>query len=245
MGIGLGESYFDRHILLHTHIAKSAGTSILDALADILGPDNVMNRNRFASPNSAVSSLSRSRRRELKLLSGHFWYGTQERYFDRRPVYLAAVRDPIERFISLFHFVLAGETHPLHREFVKRGPDGSARWFFLENPRFTNEMTNSLGVPPDVSPVEWIERRYAIVAPTARADSLIAKLYEIFEHDSPPRTWRSNQAPRSGFTVSAEIADECRAAAAKDALLCRQIDEQYDEWLHNLGARLQPPRTGR
>jgi hypothetical protein len=239
VSVGLGENYFDRHILFHTHIAKSAGTSILDALTEMLGPDDVMNRNQSADPDSAVSSLSLSRRRSLKLLSGHFWYGTQDRHFDRRPIYLAAVRDPIQRFISLFHFVLAFDTHPLYREFDTRGPDGSARWFFTEKPRFANEMSNSFGVPPGASPVDWVEHRYAIIVPTKRADSLIAKLYELLAPDTKPRLWRSNLAPRSGFTISAETADECRAAAARDVLLCRQIEERYDDWLHNLGGRLQ------
>ena len=241
----LGGDYFARHILFHTHIAKSAGTSIRDALSEILGPADVMDRNGSPDPDSAVSSLSSTRRRSLRLLSGHFWYGTQERYFDRRPVYLAAVRDPIERFISLFHFVLAGDSHPLHREFTARGPDGSARWYFLERPRFANEMTSSFGIPAGVSPIEWLEHRYAIVAPTARTDTLIAKLYDLFAPDIPPRIWRSNPAPGSGFTVSAKVAEECRAAAARDILLCRQVEDRYDEWLHNLGTRLTDygPRT--
>lgn len=238
MGAPLGDSYFDRHVLIHTHIAKSAGTSILDALTDILGPDHVMNENRSPNPRSAVSSLSSSRRRSLKLISGHFWYGRRARHFDRRPVYLAAVRDPIERFISLFHFVLAGEKHPFHREFDRRGPDGSARWFFRK-PQYANEMSNSLGVPKGMSPGEWLEERYAIVAPTARVDSLVAKFYEVFEHDAELRIWRSNPAPMSGFTISPEVAEECRAAAARDILLCQQVDERYDEWLHNLRDRLQ------
>lgn len=240
MGTVLGESYFNRHILFHTHIAKSAGTSILDALTDIFGAASVMNRNRAADPEVAVRTLSWSRKRSLKLLSGHFWYGTQDGYFNRRPVYLAAVRDPIQRFNSLFHFALASRTHPLHARFDRLGPDGSARWFFLENPRLANEMTNSFGVPLGMSPVEWIERRYAIVVPTARTDSLIAKLYEIFADGIPPRTWRSNPAPLSGFTISPAVAEECRASAARDVLLCRQMEDRCDEWLHNLTARLQP-----
>lgn len=235
----LGETYFDHHILLHTHIAKSAGTSILDALTEILGSSSVLDRNRSADPDTAVSSLSWNRKRSLKLLSGHFWHGTQERYFERRPVYLAAVRDPIERFISMYHFALADEAHPLYREFEPRGPDGAARWFLIENPRFVNEMTNSLGVPPDTNPIDWIEHRYAIVAPTARTDSLIAKLYEIFAPDTEPRHWRSNAGPRPKFSIRAEVAEECRAGAARDALLCRHIEDRYDEWLHNLAARLK------
>lgn len=235
----LPQGYFDRHILFHTHIAKSAGTSIVDAFTDMLGRDSVMDRNKFDDPHSAVPSLSLSRRRALKLLSGHFWYGTQERYFERRPVYVASVRDPIERFNSLYHFVLAGDGHPFRREFEARGPDGSARWFFLDNPRLANEMANSFGVPPDVSPIDWVEHRYAIVAPSLRIDSMIAKLYAIFAPDMPPRIWRSNPAPRSGFAISTEVAEECHSVAANDVLLCRQIEDRYDDWLHNLGARLR------
>ncbi len=237
--VTLGDDYFDRRILFHTHIAKSAGTSIYDALADILGTDVVISRNQSPDPDTAVASLSSSRRGALKLLSGHFWYGTQERHFDRRPAYIGTVRDPIQRFVSLFHFVLASRnTHPLCREFEARGPDGSARWFFLERPRFANEMSNSFGVRPGMSPIDWVERRYAIVAPAARTDSLIAKLYGIFAPDSEPRVWRSNPAPSSGFTISAAVAEECRAAAGSDLQLCRQVEERYDEWLHNLADRL-------
>ena len=241
--VDLGESYFDRHVLFHTHIAKSAGTSILDALTDMLGPDAVMNYNLSPTPDAAVPSLSVGRRRSLKLLSGHFWYGTQDRHFDRRPIYLAAVRDPIERFISLFHFALVDGAHPLYREFDTRGVDGSARWFFLERPRFANEMSNSLGVPDGMNPIDWLEQRYAIVTPTARADSLIARLYEIFAPDREPRVWRSNPASSAAFTLSATVAEECRAAATADVLLCRQVEDRYEAWLHNLRARLQRLRS--
>jgi len=234
----LGEAYFDRHILLHSHIAKSAGTSILDALTEILGPSSVLDRNRSTDPETAVSSLSWSHKRSLKLLSGHFWHGTQERYFERRPVYLASVRDPIERFISMYHFALVDGAHPLYREFDTRGPDGAALWFFTENPRLANEITNSLGVPPEMNPIDWIESRYAIVAPAARTDSLIAKLYEVFAPDAEPRPWRSNAGPRPTFSIQPQVAEECRAAAARDTLLCRQIEDRYDAWLHNLAARL-------
>jgi hypothetical protein len=234
----LGPSYFERHVILHTHIAKSAGTSIVDALTRMLGPASVMDRNRAADPESAVASLDWSRRRALKVLSGHFWYGTQERYFERRPVYIAAVRDPIVRFMSLFNFVLAGEGHPFRREF-DRGPNEAARWFFLENPRFANEMANSLGVPEDKSPIDWLESKYAIVAPTHKVDSLIAKLHEFLAPEIEPRRWRSNPAPRSDFIISPAVAEECRASAARDVLLCKQVEAAYDDWLHHLRARLQ------
>jgi hypothetical protein len=62
-----------------------------------------------------LKGMSRAEQRKIECIAGHFFFGIQEYYIARPVTFITILRDPIERVISHYYFVLRSNTHYLHK----------------------------------------------------------------------------------------------------------------------------------
>ncbi|MEM7422985.1 MAG: sulfotransferase family 2 domain-containing protein [Pseudomonadota bacterium] len=105
-------AFLTDHVLLHTHIPKTAGSSLSAGLQAIVGGVNAMDLRLMR--NVPLDDMNAEDLAGLSLVSGHFAYGVHKR-FRRVPLYFAAVREPVERAVSNYRFLLEHRDHEDHR----------------------------------------------------------------------------------------------------------------------------------
>ena len=173
-------AFMAEHILIHTHVPKTAGSTLAHALAAIVGGTQAMDLRlrRAVRPRN----MTAEEKRELRMISGHFVYGMHER-FPQRPLYLAAVRDPIERAVSYFRFVRGAKDHPNHAEF--QGLSFEESWDRMTGraalTRSNEQSAIVSGLQPGETPDEgllWqrVEQDYFLIIPQERMDETIRRL---------------------------------------------------------------------
>lgn len=148
----------DDRLLCSMHIPKTAGLSLLALLRKVYG--------RFVLPGHELAQRDRLQHlassepamaRQLRAVHGHMPWGFHT-WFGRPFVYLAFVRDPVERVISYYDFCRREPTHnrhPLANElsleaWVEANPDlcvDNAMTRFFSG-RITDMAPRSLQIPP-------------------------------------------------------------------------------------------------
>ncbi len=225
--------FFDQRIIFHTHIAKAAGSTLLRAFTDMFG-SRVYDLRDKTPPNT--SALTPTLRRQIWVLSGHFWYGGQDRFFERQPVYLASVRHPVDRFVSFYRFVMSSDPpHPALRRMEGKSFGQVVRDFIeASHPLINNEMSRSLGVMDDL---KALENTYAIVAPNNRINELAAALARCFDREIALAR-RENIGIGPDVSMDEETSRMLLRFNQKDMALWDYVNCRFDGWLGNLESRL-------
>jgi hypothetical protein len=238
---GAGPAFFERAVLIHTHIERTAGTSLRLALADLLGAGHVHNLNL---PGAALPHLmAQDDRRKIWALTGHFPFASMDWAFARKPVYLASVREPVERFLSYYAFVTTSPGHPGNAFLAGKTPDQAIAAFLARDPPLVvNDMSATLGISRRRDIASHLEKNYAIVAPRERINELIAKLYAIFGGDAAP-TKIHNAGPGEATAIEPSSRLLFRSRNQTDSALYEYVSERFDSWLNDLEARLWRKRT--
>jgi hypothetical protein len=99
--------------LIYVHIPKTAGTT----LYSILKKNFERARIFFSHSAADLASLPAEERVRLQLIRGHFPYGIH-RCLSQPFEYITILRDPIERTISNYYYVLRSPDHHLHNRLV-------------------------------------------------------------------------------------------------------------------------------
>ncbi len=106
--------------LIFMHMPKAAGSSF-EAILFRQYP-----RGRFARLTGAPQNLeefanrSQAERDSFDVISGHLHYGVHE-LLSRPATYITMLREPVDRVISHYHFVLSRPEHYLHDKVVQGG----------------------------------------------------------------------------------------------------------------------------
>ena len=101
--------------LIYVHIPKTAGTTLYSILKRNLERDRIF----FAHTAADLASLPAEERVRLQLIRGHFPYGIH-RCLSQPVEYITILRDPIERTISNYYYVLRSPDHHLHERVVSQ-----------------------------------------------------------------------------------------------------------------------------
>lgn len=231
-------NFFDYNLLIHTHLEKTAGSTLVRSLKKVFGTGEVVDlRMRQTERPDKMANEDRER---VRALSGHFHFGAWERCFDRRAVYLATVRDPFERFRSFHAFVRLRPRHPAYRligertlgeaveiavrygygcgvDYLARYFGGSTRWR-----RFAQVRAH-------------LEQRYVAIVPHAEVGRLISRTAEAFG-TTPPAELQRNVA------VPYPSSDDGRPLFVKrnrlDYQIFHYVNDRYEHWLADFPYRL-------
>ncbi|MDQ3199163.1 MAG: sulfotransferase family protein [Verrucomicrobiota bacterium] len=110
----------DREALIFLHIPKTAGTTLNRIIEWQYNPLTIftMDPYRIRATAERLRALSEARRRKLRMVRGHLYYGVHE-YLPQGAAYFTLLREPVARVLSAYHFILRRPLNPLHRKLKK------------------------------------------------------------------------------------------------------------------------------
>ncbi len=227
-------AFFADHILVHTHVPKTAGSTLSHGLSGIVGAihsmDLRMNR-RVPLEEMADEDLA-----DLSLLAGHFPYGIHTR-FQRTPLYIAAVREPVARAVSRYRYLKGQEDIPDHQHVAGRGFEEA--WDALREahgPRFENAQARQLTATSGRHKLSeddvWaqVEETYFLVIPQPEITRAIHSLRAAF---GVPWARVPSHNISKGFEVdlSPEMRSRILDANRVDMELYARVSEDFDAHL--------------
>jgi hypothetical protein len=107
----------DREALIFLHIPKTAWTTLNRIIEWQYSPFAIftMDPYRIRATPQRLKRLPERRRRQLRVVRGHLFYGIHE-FLPQGATYITMLRDPVARFLSSYYFILRRPLHPLHRK---------------------------------------------------------------------------------------------------------------------------------
>ena len=100
-------------VILYLHIPKAAGTTLSRMLERRVGRSLVYVVRDTRTGLQEVAALPDAKREELQLIRGHFAYGVHAAL--QRPFeYITMLREPVDRVVSHYYYVLRNPAHYLH-----------------------------------------------------------------------------------------------------------------------------------
>lgn len=223
-------AFLARHILLHTHVPKTAGSSLSAGLQAIVGGVNSMDLRLMRKV--PLEEMSDDDVSGLHLISGHFSYGIHER-FDRIPLYFAALRDPVERAVSNYRFLSEHRDHDDHRLVAGRSfEEAHDAWTRHHGVRTRNAQSRVL-LGGEVGPIDretlWQQADdvYLLVIPQPEMNRTLNALRAAFgvPWNRPVRMNVSKSAP---VEVTPAMRERLLAENEMDQRLYDRVSEDYD-----------------
>lgn len=104
--------------LFFLHIPKCAGTTFREEVIKKKIKPEEMLINSGRSTKALIEDLKKMpvhEQEKIKCITGHYAFGVHEYYTARPAVHVTILRDPVERVISYYFFVLRNENHYLHK----------------------------------------------------------------------------------------------------------------------------------
>src|SRR5437870_2284555 len=110
----------DREALIFLHIPKTAGTTLNRIIEWQYSPLAIftMDPYRIRATPERLKRLPERRRRRLRVVRGHLFYGIHE-FLPQGATYITMLREPVARLLSSYFFILRRPLHPLHRKLKK------------------------------------------------------------------------------------------------------------------------------
>lgn len=107
----------DGKAVIFLHIPKTAGTTLNRIIEWQYNPLAIftMDPYRIRATPERLQKLSERRRRSLRMVRGHLYYGIHE-FLPQGATYFTMLREPVARFFSSFYFIQRRPLHPMHRK---------------------------------------------------------------------------------------------------------------------------------
>jgi hypothetical protein len=228
--LGARRRFLDTHVLIHTHVPKTAGATLAAGLSSIVGGVRTMDlRLRRSIP---LERLSDEELVELSLVTGHFPYGVHAR-FGRKPLYFAAVREPADRAVSSYRFLASHADQPGHEEVIGQSFEA---WESRHRQRRPNEQARMLlgarpgSVPDAAELIVHLDEAYFLVIPQPEMTRAIQALRAAFGV-AWARVARTNVSHGSDIELDSVTREAIRRTNAADVALYEHVVETFDDRL--------------
>ncbi|WP_372620581.1 hypothetical protein [Falsiroseomonas sp.] len=200
---------FARHVVIHTHIEKCAGSSVIEGFRRLFGPPACLDLRAADAPRPA--KLPPEHRARIRLLTGHIHHGGHEEAFGRQPLYIATVRDPVARLVSFLGFLRRSVAHPEYARYAGVPVEEAVRRMVSRRYSFVgNGQCMALARTPSFEAARAsIERNYLLVLPHASANRIPALFADAFGLPRPKQVIWVNATPAKPPEI---VPDEALAA---------------------------------
>lgn len=198
---------FDQFPIIFTHVPRSGGTTLITILERQYRPDQQFYfyvrevRHSQRGPRR-IHAAPQTKRNRLKVRQGHMSYGLHRYYY--RYTYIALFRDPVERVVSYYYYIIKQPGHYLHNivltnrmrleEFVTAGLSTE-----FDNIQ-TRQISGVEGVPYGKCTEKMLEtaklnliRQYAVAGLTERFDETLILMKRHFGWSYPLYSRRNVQ----------------------------------------------------
>lgn len=103
------------HVLIFLHIPKAAGSTLHRIIEKQYEPSTIFTIPSFYSSKEEFRQAAKFQLKEIKVLKGHMFFGLHE-VLPNPSTYITLLRDPVERIISHYYYVLRNPSHYLYKD---------------------------------------------------------------------------------------------------------------------------------
>ncbi|WP_420645708.1 sulfotransferase family 2 domain-containing protein [Candidatus Leptofilum sp.] len=107
--------------IIYLHIPKTAGSTLHAIHNQLYSPNQLMHLKGDPHIDTAVAQfkqLDTATKQSIQLLTGHIEYGMHN-WLPQPATYFTILRDPVERVLSYYYFILRTPIHPRHEEMTQ------------------------------------------------------------------------------------------------------------------------------
>ncbi len=107
----------DDKAVIFLHLPKTAGTTLNRIIEWQYSPLAIftMDPYRIRATPERLQKLSERRRRSLRMVRGHLYFGVHE-FLPQGATYFTMLREPVARFFSSYYFIQRRPLHPMHHK---------------------------------------------------------------------------------------------------------------------------------
>ena len=168
----------DDAIVIQVHIPKTAGTSLRLLFNQVFGADKCLMNYKDELHEKKSTELT-----NIRHVSGHFGYGIHQS-FAKKPIYITVLRNPIDRYISLYSHILTDPNHKLQlQEYARRydineflryilDSEDTGVWHLLHN----TQCRQICGEADYKKAKEYIDTKYFLACPFPMVDAMVGML---------------------------------------------------------------------
>ncbi len=239
--------------LIFLHIPKAAGSTLSGVLMDQYHRKNSY-RLDGKQPQKAVKrfkQLPEQQRARIKLLRGHLSFGLHM-FIPGDSVYFTMLRQPVERIISHYYYVLQRRNHHLHQTVTSQNISLKDYVAKRLSPQLSDGMVKMISgkgylVKDNVCPPEMLEhalenldRYFFLPGLTERFDETLLLLKDRFNWPAPVYLKRRVTAARPGQEeLDKETLDVIRQHNRLDIKLYEHAATLFDKKITSLGEEFQ------
>ena len=171
-----------KDLFIHLHIPKTGGTTLRDIIQRQYQSEKILMIPKLEESENILKEVSTSKIKQLKLIQGHLKYGIHN-HFHRRAKYFAIIRDPINRVLSTYYYVLSQKNNPQN---LSTSNNQMTIYDFVQsgvNPFLINGQTQLIsGKTGDIdNPIIESEELFSLAKENIENDFLFLGITEMFD----------------------------------------------------------------
>lgn len=112
----------DRNVLIFLHIPKTGGITLGSIIRRQYGRDavyRIARKRHDLRPIEEFKKLPDIQKEKIRVVEGHIPFGLH-RYLSGPATYITMLRNPVDRMISVYYFILSRPTHYLHSSILSQ-----------------------------------------------------------------------------------------------------------------------------
>ena len=171
-----------KDLFIHLHIPKTGGTTLRDIIQRQYRSEKILMIPKLEESENILKEVSTSQINQLKLIQGHLKYGIHNHFY-RRAKYFAIIRDPINRVLSTYYYVLSQKNNPQN---LSTSNNQMTIYDFVQsgvNPFLINGQTQLIsGKTGDIdNPIIESEELFSLAKENIENDFLFLGITEMFD----------------------------------------------------------------
>ncbi|RFU64583.1 sulfotransferase family 2 domain-containing protein [Bacillus sp. V59.32b] len=170
----------DEKLLIYMHIPKTGGTTMKNIIQKQYDPREVW----FHMEKDMLPKLEQKlKKKDLKCVGGHCWYGLHQ-HFHKPYTYFTMLRDPIDRVVSEYYYILERPHHKAYPAVVTMDLMDFIQEFPLKSSnQHTRRISGNIKSPNLEAAKENIKNDFAIVGLSEMFDESLFLMKKAFGWD--------------------------------------------------------------